>query len=103
MEYYIFATRVESDNCLTYINNTSWFPIMGTVQGRPAPLSQHTTSWAKESLEMVSGEWAVPRIPTARLDYLEVPQEDRDAFMTFFGQDIRILTIADFPAELIDL
>jgi hypothetical protein len=46
---------------------------------------------------MVSGEWAVPRIPESRLNYLEVPQADRDNFIAAFGQDIRQLTSADFP------
>ena len=48
---------------------------------------------------MLSGEWAVPRIPVARLDFLGVSQSERDEFMAVFGQDIRILTRQDFPEE----
>ena len=97
-EYYVFATEAEADACLNYINSTPWFPIVGKVNGVPAPEKQNTTKWADSPQEMTSGEWAIPRIEEARLDALEVPQEDRDAFMAAFGQDIRTLGPDDFPA-----
>jgi hypothetical protein len=98
MEYYIFATEAGAVACLNYINSTPWFPLAGQVKGQPAPeANQKTTKWADAPQEMVSGEWAVPRIPESRLNYLEVPQADRDNFIAAFGQDIRQLTSADFP------
>ena len=98
-EYYVFPTEAEAQACLDFINSTPWFPVKGMVNGQPTPEeNQKTTSWADEVLEMVSGEWVVPRIPDDRLDAVGVPQEDRDAFMAAFGQDIRALTSADFPA-----
>ena len=98
MEYYIFATEAGATACLDYINATPWFPIVGQSQGVPAPQNQTTTKWVEAPSEMLTGEWAVPRIPNARLDHLEVPQGSRDAFMSAFGQDIRGLDSGDFPS-----
>jgi len=98
MEYYVFATEAEGDACVTAINGTDWFPIVGLRNGVPDPTACQTTKWCEGPTEMASGEWAVPRIPTERLDYIGVPQEDRDAFLSAFGQDIRELTSEDFPA-----
>jgi len=99
MEYYVFATEAAAQACVDYINGTPWFPIVGTCSGQPAPTKQATTAWVDAPLEMLSGEWAVPRIPESRLDYVGVPQEDRDAFIAAFGQDIRDLTDAHFPVS----
>jgi len=97
-EYYVFATEAEAQACVDYINNTPWFPIAGKVNGKPAPESNaKTTKWCNSGTELANGEWAVPRIPESRLDTLEVPQEDRQAFLDAFGQDIRTLTSDDFP------
>ena len=98
MEYYVFQTKVDADTCIAYINGTNWFPIVGSVNGIPAPQNQNTTKWVESAKEMISGEWAIPRIPETRLDYLGVPQADRDAFIVAFGQDIRTLMDSDFPA-----
>jgi hypothetical protein len=98
MEYYIFATEAGATACLDYINATPWFPLAGKVNGQPAPdANQKTTKWADTPQEMVSGEWCVPRVPESRLDHINVPQGDRDAFIAAFGQDIRTLTGVDFP------
>jgi hypothetical protein len=97
MEYYVFATQEQAQACIDYINGTPWFPIVSKRNGVPDPTAQKTTCWCKDAAETVSGEWAVPRIPTIRLDAIGVPQEDRDAFMAVFGQDIRELTSSDFP------
>ena len=99
MEYYVFATEAAAQACVDYINGTPWFPIVGTCSGQPAPTKQATTAWVDAPLEMLSGEWAVPRIPESRLDYVGVPQEDREAFIAAFGQDIRNLANSDFPTE----
>lgn len=98
MECYVHPTETESDNCITAINNSGWFPIVGNRNGTPDPTAQPTTCWCEKGHEMLSGEWAVPRIPEARLDYIGVPQEERDAFLAAHGQDIRDLTSEDFPA-----
>ena len=97
MEYYVFATKADADTCLGFINTTSWFPVVGSVNGVPAPQNQKTEKWADEPTEMLSGEWCIPRIPESRLDYLGVSAESRATFLAAFGQDIRTLTHADFP------
>lgn len=96
MEFYVFSDQAGAQACIDYINSTPWFPIVGAVNGVPAPDKQMTTCWCDTPRELVSGEWVVPRIPTSKLDALEVPQEDRDAFLAAFGQDIRSLLHSDF-------
>lgn len=97
-EYYVFETEQDAVNCINYINNTDWFPLAGNVQGEPAPEThQKTVAWVLVPFEMLSGEWAVPRIPSTLLDAVNVPQADRDAFLTAFGQDIRELDGGAFP------
>ena len=95
-EYYVFANQTDADACIAFINNTPWFPLVGNKNGVLNPNAQKTTCWCTESKEMVSGEYAVPRIPNSRLDLIGVPQGDRDGFMSVFGQDIRELTMDDF-------
>jgi hypothetical protein len=96
-EYYVFPNEIASQACVDYINNTPWFPIVGCVNGVPAPQNAKTIKWCDSGTEMASGEWAVPRVPETRLDALGVPQEDRDSFIAVFGQDIRDLSSVDFP------
>jgi hypothetical protein len=98
MEYYVFADEATANQCIGAINGTDWFPIVGNRNGVPDPTAQQTTCWCEAGQEMKSGEWAVPKIPDARLDYVGVPQEEREAFLAVFGQDIRDLTADDFPA-----
>jgi hypothetical protein len=96
-EYYIFKTEEQAINCINFISGSEWFPIIGDKLGTPNPSAQKTVRWVSKPREMASGEWAVSRIPQSRLDELGVPQENRDAFMAAFGQDIRALDIEDFP------
>lgn len=96
-DYYVFATQAEADACIAAINGTNWFPLVGEVNGVPAPQNQQTTKWCDSCMCMLSGDFAVPRITTDKLDFLGVTQGERDAFLAAFGQDIRTLTDADFP------
>ena len=97
MEYYVFPTQAEAQDCVNAINNSGWFPIVGKRNGVPDPTAQATTCWVESATEMTSGEWAIPRIPESRLDGMGVLQENRDAFLASFGQDIRELASIDFP------
>nr|BDD44691.1 hypothetical protein 21 [Legionellales bacterium] len=98
MEYYVFANETDANACIAAINGTSWLPIVGNCKGQPAPSKQQTTKWVENATEMLSGEYAVPRIPEGRLDHLGVPQAERDAFLATYGTDIRDLGASDFPA-----
>jgi len=100
-EYYVFPDESSAETCRLYIEGTSWFPITGNKNGSPSEGSQKTTSWCDSVLELMTGEYAVPRIPKKLLDYVGVPQEDRDSFLNIFGQDIRTLNVNDFvqPVE----
>ena len=96
MEHYVFPSEVKALACVNYINNTPWFPVVGRVNGAIAPEDkQKTTKWVEAHIELLSGEWAVPRVPDSRLNYLSVPQADRAEFLAVFGNDIRTLTISD--------
>ena len=94
--YYCFATQTEAQSCLDYINSTPWFPIVGKKLGVDDFTSQKTEMWEESTSELLTGEWAIPRIPDSRLDYVGVPQEDRNAFLVAFGQDIRWLEKSEF-------
>lgn len=98
MEYYVYATEPDANAAIAAINGSGWFPVVGNKNGVPNPSAQKTVAWVDAATEMLSGEWAVPRIPEDRLDYLDVPQQDRDNFLAAYGQDIRDLTSEDFPA-----
>lgn len=97
MEYYTFDTEQKAIDCITFINATPWFPIIGKINGIESPDSAKTTCWCEEPLEMLNGNWAVPKIPQTRLEALNVPQVTRDDFISAFGQDIRELSSLDFP------
>ena len=97
MEYYVFETKNEAESCIDAINGSGWFPIIGKRNGVPDPTAQATTCWVESATEMTSGEWAIPRIPESRLDGMGVLQENRDAFLASFGQDIRELASIDLP------
>jgi hypothetical protein len=101
-EYYVFATQQQAQACIDYINSTPWFPITGERNGQPAPDAQATERWAESPLEMISGEWAVPRIPESTLDHLSVPAQTRAAFRLTFGQDIRQLDNTEFVSQEIE-
>jgi hypothetical protein len=102
MEHYVFTTEQEANACLAYINGTPWFPIVGSVNGTPRPDCQKTERWMEAPRELVSGEWAVVRIPEARLDALNVPHTARAQFIQTFGQDIRVLEPVDFVVKATD-
>lgn len=98
-EYYCFATEDEARACVSYINSTPWFPVVSSVAGQSAPDRAQTLRWVDAPTQMVSGEWAVPRIEVARLDTLGVTQPQRDQFLAAFGQDIRTLSSVDFTNQ----
>lgn len=97
-EFYCFPDQTAAQACVDAINASGWFPIIGNKNGVPNPSAQHTVAWVDGPTQMLSGEWSIPRIPTAQLDFLGVPQAQRDSFIAMFGQDIRTLTHVDFPA-----
>lgn len=98
-EYYCFPDQAGAQDCLDAINNSGWFPIVGNVEGEPAPNNQQTTQWAEAPMELANGDWCVPRVEEEKLDRAGVTQAERDQFIAAYGQDIRTLTPADFPAE----
>jgi len=100
MQYYVFINKFEADACLNAINTSGWFPVVGKVAGVAAPQNKKTTKWADESKELLSGEWCVPRVPKARLDFIGVPEVDQQAFLNVYGGDTRELSRSDFPAEV---
>jgi len=97
-EYYTFDTEAEAIDCINAINNSGWFPITGKVNGEDAPPENaKTTCWVEVPTEMLNGRWAIPNIPDSRLDFLGVPQAERDGFNSAFGQNNMELTTEDFP------
>ena len=97
-EFYVFSTEQEANACINVLNAQPYYPVRGKVKGQPADdTKQKTVRWTDAPMLMLTGEWAVPRVPTAILDYVGAPEEDRQGFLAVHGQDIRTLTSDDFP------
>ena len=97
-DYYVFQTEQKANACVNVLNAQPYYPVRGKVKGQPADDNkQKTERWVEAPTLMSSGEWAVPRVPTAMLDYVGAPEEDRAGFLAVHGTDIRTLTHADFP------
>ncbi len=109
MKYYVYTTLEEANAALVNINN--FLPVIGLKNGVPAPLSAKTVEWISEPSLMLSGEYAIPRIPQERLDdageliqvddvwvYSGIPVQERIDFMAAHGQGLRELTRDDFPS-----
>lgn len=95
-DYYVFKTEAEGQACCDALNRNPALPCVGFINGQPAPDNQKTVKWQDHPVELLSGEWAVCRVPTARLDAMNVPTAERQAFISVFGQDIRTLESSDF-------
>jgi hypothetical protein len=89
-EYYVWDTEAEAQSALDYINGTSWFPIVGNnaATGQPAPNKQRTTKWTDAVQQRYDGKWCFPRVPASRMDAMNVPAEDRQAFLDAFTPSI---------------
>lgn len=99
-EYYCFPTEQKANACVNVLNAQPYYPIRGKTLGRDADANkQKTEKWVDSPLEMVSGEWAVPRVPTASLDYVGTPELDRQGFLAVHGTDIRQLDGSAFVWE----
>lgn len=96
-EFYVFQTEQKANACANALNNQPYYPVIGKRKGKLAPDSQKTVRWTDGPMLMTSGEWAVPRPPSAMLDYVGVPEQSRADFRGVYGDDIRELTGADFP------
>lgn len=100
-EYYVndIPTTIAA---LAAINGNAVFPITSKKGGQEDENAPKTLNWATTYYELVdengdkTGEGAIERIPAEYLEEMEVPQAEQDAFMTAFGQDIRLLKESDF-------
>jgi len=98
MLYYVWDDENVAIAALNALNNSPQFPVIGNKNGKPAPESQATTKWADAPKEMIDGRWAVLKIPDERMDFLNVPLEQRQAFLNAFNPSIEELDTDDFPA-----
>jgi hypothetical protein len=90
-DFYCFNTESEAIDCINAINGMSYFPLkVGTGQ---------MIKWSNTPLVLKSSGYAVPRIPESLLNYAKIPQEDRESFLSVYGQDIRQLSPTDFVIE----
>ena len=100
-DYYVVPTLEAEETLIQAINASGAFPAMGKRNGvvNTDPDSM-TTCWVEQGREMITGERAIPRIPEARLDAVDYPQESRDQFLALLaslGGEIRALSTTDFP------
>ena len=100
MDHYVFKSESEAIACLDFINNSLWLPLTGKFKGQKAPeTKQKTTSWANAPIKLVSGEWAIRRLPPQILDYVGVSSNDRSDFLDTFKPEIRTLNASELNAS----
>lgn len=101
MEYYVWDTEAQAQAALDFINNSGWFPIVSknAYTGLPAYDKQKTVKWADAPLQRLDNKWCFQRIPAVRMDALNVPADDRQAFLDAFQPTIEEYDPAWFPVE----
>ena len=96
MDHYVFSTESEAVACLEFINSAPWLPLTGKIKGRKAPeTKQQTKSWAIVPVKLITGEWAIRRLPSKVLDYAGVPDNERSDFLSAFKPEVRELKASD--------
>lgn len=72
-KWYQAETVAKANQAIDNLNALEWFPAKDGI----------TQRWAEpnSARETLTGKGAFPGIPDARLDYEEVPQEDRVSFI----------------------
>lgn len=83
MEFYIFDTLEEAQSAMDYINNSEWFPAD----------NGQTLRWIDEVTELKDGRFSIPRIPSIRLDKMNVSTSKRNDFRNNHGKKIEEITI----------
>ena len=102
-EYYIWdeADLAIAQAALDSINNNERLPITGknAKTGKLEPNKQKTIKWANEVQVFVNGTVGFPRITTEWLDRMNVPAEERQAFLDTFNPTIAEFDPAWLPPE----
>jgi len=82
--YYICgsATENEAQDALNEINSSNWFPIVGQINGNPAPQNCQTSLWCEDLTETIDGRFVFPLIPMERLMNIGVSQEEISQWIT---------------------
>ena len=98
-QYYVFADGATGTNALNGINNSGWFPIEGhnAKTGAPAPDKAATVRWTDTVQERLDGKWVFPRIPTALMDAMNVPEAEREAWWNTYLPDVEMYQTNWFP------
>jgi len=99
--YYICgsATEPEAQAALDEINNSpAWFPIVGLVNGVPAPENCQTTRWCESLSETLDGRFVFPCIPMERLTALGVSQEEIGQWVADHSVTWIDIPTEEFPA-----
>lgn len=101
-QYYVWASAPVATNALYAVNNSGWFPIVGhnAKTGELEPNKAKTTKWADVVQERDdNGTFVFPRISPARLDALNVPVAERQAWWDAFQPDVEERTNGWFTVE----
>jgi len=100
-DYYVWTNAVVATNSLNAINAAGWFPITGrnAKTGKLAPNKAKTTKWADEVMTTADGKFVYPRIPTAIMEALGVPEVERKGWWDAFKPDVETYDPNWFPPE----
>lgn len=96
-EWYLWATKAQSDAALASINGNPSFPALA-ADPATGERTVTVTCWCQRTHGMVDGRWGFKRIPTALLDAWEISEESRTAWLAAFQPEMVIdPTLGDAP------
>jgi hypothetical protein len=89
MEWYRWNNEVDAQAALDFLNNHPSLPHVGknAKTGELEPDKCKTTKWCNEVIACTDGKFGFQRVSIKWLDILEIPEEDRTAFVTAFVTD----------------
>jgi len=101
-DWYRWNTVEEAEACLNYLNSHDKLPIVGVNANskEPAPEKQQTQKWAEAVTPCADGKFGFPRVTNKWLDDLNIPQSERDLFMTTFNPTIEPFDESWIPAPV---
>lgn len=86
MDWYRWPNQADAQAALDSVNDSPLLPHVGrnAATGKPMPHKTQTTKWCESITEFIDGKWGFPRITTAWLDEINLPQDERDNWVAFY-------------------
>lgn len=93
-DYYVFATRRRARTCLRVVNRA----LAASQESSRKNGKQKTLRWAKEPVQLASGEWGIPAVGPRQLPAMNEHPEFAVWHRDRLSPAVRSLTPDDFPA-----